>query len=50
MLPLLSLPKACKLLDVLYWHSDGPSLNEALAGTAQLSLLYSLLLAIGWWL
>jgi 1,4-dihydroxy-2-naphthoate octaprenyltransferase len=50
MLPLLSLPKACKLLDTLYWHSDGPTLNEALAGTAQLSLLYSLLLAIGWWL
>ena len=49
MLPLLSLPKACKLLDTLYWHSDGPTLNEALAGTAQLSLLYSLLLAIGWW-
>jgi 1,4-dihydroxy-2-naphthoate octaprenyltransferase len=50
MLALLSLPKACKLLDTVYHRSDGPSLNEALAGTAQLSLVYSLLLAFGWWL
>jgi len=50
MLPLLSLPKAWKLIDTVFRHSDGPTLNEALAGTAQLSLLYSLLLALGWWL
>ena len=50
LLPLASLPKACALIDVVYRRSDGPSLNEALAGTAQLALLYSLLLAFGWWL
>jgi 1,4-dihydroxy-2-naphthoate octaprenyltransferase len=49
-LPLLTLPRACRLIDQVFRHGDGPSLNQALGGTAQLGLAYSLLLAVGWWL
>lgn len=49
-LPLLTLPRACQLLDRVFRHSDGPTLNGALGGTAQLGLFFSLLLAIGLWL
>ena len=47
LLPLLSLPRGLRLLGILRRHDDGPTLNAALAGTAQLSLLFSLLLALG---
>jgi len=49
-LPVLSLPRACRLVDQVCRNHTGPPLNEALAGTAQLGLMYSLLLALGWWL
>ena len=47
LLPLLTLPLALRLLSLLRHHGDGPTLNAALAGTAQLSLAFSLLLALG---
>ena len=46
-LPVLTLPRAAVLLQTLRSREDGPSLNEALAGTAALALLFSLLLAAG---
>lgn len=49
-LPLLTLPRACQLLDRVFHNSDGPTLNAALGGTAQLGMFYSLLFAIGLWL
>ncbi len=49
-LPILTLPRACALANRVYCSTDGPMLNQALAGTAQLGLFYSLLLALGWWL
>lgn len=48
LLPLLTLPLALRLLGTVAVRSDGPALNGALAGTAQLTLLFSLLLALGW--
>lgn len=48
LLPLLTLPMALRLLRTVVARSDGPALNAALAGTAQLTLWYSLLLALGW--
>ena len=48
MLPLLTLPLALRLLRVVTQMTDGPALNQALAGTAQLTLLFSVLLALGW--
>ncbi len=50
LLPLVTLPTACRLLDRVFRNADGPTLNAALGGTAQLGLLYSLLLAVGWWI
>lgn len=47
LLPWLSLPLAYKLLRAIRTNTDGPSLNRALAGTARLSLVFSLLLAVG---
>jgi 1,4-dihydroxy-2-naphthoate octaprenyltransferase len=49
-LPLATLPRACQLLNRVFHNSDGPTLNEALGGTAQLGMVYSLLFAIGLWL
>jgi 1,4-dihydroxy-2-naphthoate octaprenyltransferase len=49
-LPLLTLPQACRLVDRVFQNTDGPTLNQALSATAQLGMIYSLLLAIGWWL
>ena len=49
-LPLVTLPRACQLLNRVFHSSDGPTLNEALGGTAQLGMFYSLLFAIGLWL
>ncbi|MEE3325918.1 MAG: 1,4-dihydroxy-2-naphthoate polyprenyltransferase [Myxococcota bacterium] len=48
LLPLLSLPRAIALWKTLAREVEGPPLNEALAGTAQLSLFFSILLAVGW--
>jgi len=49
-LPLATLPTACRLLDRVFHNRDGPTLNSALAGTARLGAVYSLLLAAGWWI
>ena len=48
LLPLLSLPRAIGLWRILSREVEGPPLNAALAGTAQLSLFFSILLAVGW--
>ncbi len=48
-LPLATLPRACALLNCVY-RGEGGELNEALGGTAQLGMFYSILLAVGWWL
>lgn len=47
LLPWLSLSLAYKLLHEVNTKADGPSLNQALAGTARLSFIFSLLLAVG---
>ncbi|MDJ0869797.1 MAG: 1,4-dihydroxy-2-naphthoate polyprenyltransferase [Myxococcota bacterium] len=47
LLPLLSLPLAAPLLRCVATRRDGPALNEALAGTARLELVFALLLAAG---
>jgi len=47
LLTLLSLPRAISLGRTIRTSEDGATLNAALAGTAQLGFLYSLLLAIG---
>ncbi|MBK7952466.1 MAG: 1,4-dihydroxy-2-naphthoate polyprenyltransferase [Deltaproteobacteria bacterium] len=46
-LPWLTLPKAIALGRVLHREEAGPPLNAALAGTAQLCFLFSLLFAAG---
>ena len=46
MLPLISIPMAMPIIRVIYM-SEGPALNRALAKTANLSLVYSLLLSMG---
>ncbi|GIV67771.1 1,4-dihydroxy-2-naphthoate polyprenyltransferase [Caldilinea sp.] len=43
----LTLPLAAQLARTLRSSTDGPTLNRALAGTARLALLFSLLLAAG---
>jgi 1,4-dihydroxy-2-naphthoate octaprenyltransferase len=48
LLPLLSLPLAFKWMRTVCSEVQGPPLNQALAGTAQLTLVFSLLLAAGW--
>jgi len=45
--PWLTLPGALALVRTLFTRSDGPSLNAALAGTAQLTLAFSLLFGLG---
>lgn len=47
MLPWASLSRAVRLLATVRGREDGPALNEALAGTAQLGFLFSLLFALG---
>jgi len=47
LLPLLVLPRAFRLWSLLGQHDDGPTLNTALARTAQFSLSFSLLMALG---
>jgi 1,4-dihydroxy-2-naphthoate octaprenyltransferase len=48
LLPIVLLPRAISLVRTVGTRTDGPSLNEALAGTAQLVLAYAVLLAVGW--
>jgi 1,4-dihydroxy-2-naphthoate octaprenyltransferase len=48
LLPLLALPLALPLVRTLATRrEDGPAMNAALAGTARLTLVYCLLLAVG---
>jgi 1,4-dihydroxy-2-naphthoate octaprenyltransferase len=47
LLPLATLPRALILHGVVHSSQDGPSLNQALAETAQLALRFSMLLALG---
>ncbi len=47
LLPFLTLPLARTMIGIVAGHSDGPSLNRALAGTGQLQLGFCVLLAIG---
>ncbi len=47
LLPLLTLPLAIRLTLVVNTRTEGPILNQALAGTAQLLLLYGTLFAVG---
>lgn len=47
LLPWASAPRAWSLWRVIRDSEDGPALNEALAGTAQLGFLFSLLFAAG---
>ena len=46
-LPWLTLPLAIRLTNVVNTRTEGPVLNKALAGTAQLLLLYGVLFAVG---
>ncbi len=46
-LPSLSLPLAVSLMRFIWKSAGGPALNQALASTASLALIYSLLLAAG---
>jgi 1,4-dihydroxy-2-naphthoate octaprenyltransferase len=46
MLPLISVPMAIPIIRIIYL-SEGPALNRALAMTANLSLVFSLLLSMG---
>ncbi len=47
LLPWLTVPLALRQVRTLHTTTEGPPLNKALAGTAQLDLLFSLLLALG---
>jgi 1,4-dihydroxy-2-naphthoate polyprenyltransferase len=47
LLPLLSLPLAAQVVRTVRTRTDGPSLNEALAKTGMLELLFCVLLAAG---
>jgi 1,4-dihydroxy-2-naphthoate octaprenyltransferase len=46
-LPVVTIPLANRLRDVVRARTDGPSLNRALAGTGALQLLFCLLLSAG---
>lgn len=46
MAPVITLPRASMLYQTIRRASDGPTLNRALAGTAQLSLLFAICLAL----
>ena len=47
LLPLLTLPLAARLVRAIYGTIEGAALNKALAGTANLDLVFSLLFALG---
>lgn len=46
-LPVLSIPLAIPLVHAIYGANDGPSMNKTLAGTARLSLVFCVLMAVG---
>jgi len=48
LLPLLALPLAYRLLREVHRGRDAAGLDAALAGTARLLAVFSLLLALGW--
>ncbi|MFQ5418336.1 MAG: 1,4-dihydroxy-2-naphthoate polyprenyltransferase [Myxococcota bacterium] len=48
LLPLATVPRALRLVRVVTVSADGSALNEALAATAQLSLMFALLFSAGW--
>ena len=50
LLVLLTLPLALRLVRTVATHTDGPTLNGALAGTGMLEFLFCVLLAAGIWL
>lgn len=47
LLPFLTLPLAAGVIRIVTTHSDGPSLNRALAKTGQLQLFFCVLLSAG---
>jgi 1,4-dihydroxy-2-naphthoate octaprenyltransferase len=47
LLPWLTLPLAVRVVRIVRQHSDGPSLNRALALTGQLQLAFCVLLSLG---
>jgi 1,4-dihydroxy-2-naphthoate octaprenyltransferase len=47
LLPWLTTPLAGRLERTVRTHDDGPTLNDALAGTGQLEFAFCVLLAIG---
>jgi 1,4-dihydroxy-2-naphthoate octaprenyltransferase len=47
LLPWLTLPLAVRLVRTVRRHADGPTLNEALAQTGMLQLVFGLLLSAG---
>jgi 1,4-dihydroxy-2-naphthoate polyprenyltransferase len=47
LLPFLTLPLAVGVIRIVASHSDGPSLNRALAKTGQLQLCFCVLLSVG---
>ena len=47
LMPIATAPLAFSLMNVVLRKGDGPSLNRALARTAQLLLLFAVLLSIG---
>ncbi len=47
LLPLVTLPLAVKLVRTVSGHTDGPTLNDALAGTGRLEFVFCVLLAAG---
>ena len=47
LLPLLSVPIAVRLARTVRTHADGPTLNQALAGTGMLQLVFCVLLSVG---
>jgi 1,4-dihydroxy-2-naphthoate octaprenyltransferase len=47
LLPLVSLPLAAPVVRTVRTRTDGPSLNEALAGAGRLELVFCVLLSAG---
>jgi 1,4-dihydroxy-2-naphthoate octaprenyltransferase len=47
LLPFVTIPLAVRLAQTLARAVDGPTLNQTLAGTARLGLIFSLLFAVG---
>lgn len=47
LLPLASFPHAAQRIRALYQAQDGPAMNQLLAATVQLGLLFSLLFSVG---